>query len=122
MPLKKEDQSNEITVGFAILDSLGNPAFQNIDRIPLSPLAIKEVRSIFHIPENKGETEKMSCIAYFRDALVFYRNKKPVAQAQICFKCHQVYFPADTTSLEDRFTTDGDWDRLQKLINSVKVP
>ena len=111
----------EKTVGFAILDSLGNPSFKNIDRTALSPVEMKELQSIFHIPENKGEIEKMMCIASYRDAFVFYKNKKQVAQAQICFDCKQVYFSLDTTNLADRFTTDGDWARLRKFISKVKV-
>ena len=115
------NQTKEETLGFAILDSLGNPAFKNIDRTTLSPVEMKEMQSIFHIPENKGEIEKMMCIASFRDAFVFYRNKKQVAQAQICFGCKQVYFSLDTTNLADRFATDGDWDSLQNFISKVKV-
>ena len=86
VPLNGKQNAGE-TVGFAILDSLGNPAYQNIDRTMLSPIEIKELQSIFHIPENKGEIEKMMCIAFYRDAFVFYKNKKQVAQAQICFDC-----------------------------------
>ena len=115
------NQNTEETVGFAILDSLGNPAFKNIGRTALSPVEMKELQSIFHIPENKGEIEKMMCIASYRDAFVFYKNKKQVAQAQICFDCKQAYFSLDTTNLADRFTTDGDWNRLQKFISKVKV-
>jgi hypothetical protein len=114
-------QNTEQTLGFAILDSLGNPDFKNIDRTELSPAEVKELQSIFHIPENKGEMEKVMCIAYFRDAFVFYRKKKQVAQAQICFDCKQVYFSLDTTNLAERFTTDGDWDSLQKFIARTKI-
>lgn len=113
-------KNTEETVGFVILDPLGNPAFKNIGRTALSTVEMKELQSIFHIPENKGEIEKMMCIASFRDAFVFYRNKKQVAQAQICLECRLVYFSLDTTNLSDRFTTDGDWDRLQKFISKVK--
>jgi hypothetical protein len=63
----------------------------------------------------------MMCIAFYRDAFVFYRDKKQVAQAQICFDCKQTYFSLDTTHLADRFSTDGDWDRLQNFISKVKV-
>jgi hypothetical protein len=121
VPLKKEKQNGGATLGFAILDSLGSPAFQNIDRIALSPIAMKELQSILHLPENKGEISKNECIASFRDAFVFYRNKKQVAQVQICFDCYEVYFSLDTTNLADRFNTDGDWDRLQAFISKFKV-
>lgn len=114
-------QKKEETVGFAILDSLGNPSFKNINKTILSAVEMKELQSIFHIPENKGEIERMMCIPSFRDAFVFYKNKKQVAQAQICFDCKQAYFSLDTTNLADRFTTDGDWDRLQRFIANVKV-
>jgi hypothetical protein len=114
------NQNTKETAGFAILDSLGNPAYKNIDRTMLLPGEMKELQSILHIPENKGEVEKMMCIPSFRDAFVFYKNKKQVAQAQICFECYQVYFSLDTTNLADRFTTDGDWDRLQNFISKVK--
>ncbi|MGV3657951.1 MAG: hypothetical protein ACO1NX_08350 [Chitinophagaceae bacterium] len=114
-------KNEESTVGFAILDSLGNPVFQNIDRIILSPLERSELQSIFHLPENKGEISKNMCIAFFRDAFVFYKDKNQVAQAQICFDCNQVYFSMDTAYLSERFNTDGDWNRLQKFVSGVKA-
>lgn len=120
VPARKMKQSDDIGVGFAILDSLGNPAFQNIDRTLLAPAEMIQLRSIFHIPENLGQTQKIMCIPSFRDAFVFYRNKKQVAQTQICFECRQVYFPKDTSNLEERFTTDGNWDELQILITKIK--
>lgn len=122
VPLMHENQNEEKTIGFAILDSSGNPAFHNIDRILLSLIEIQELRSIFHIPENHGELKDKKCIAFFRDAFVFYKDKKQVAQAQICFDCDMIYFLNDTSNLEERFTTDGDWNRLQKFISKVKAP
>jgi hypothetical protein len=114
------NKNKEKTLGFAILDSLGNPAFKNINRTALSTGDIQELRSLFHIPENNGEIERIMCIASYRDAFVFYNNKKQVAQAQICFDCNQIYFSLDTTNLADRFATDGDWAGVQQFISKVK--
>ena len=119
VPIDKK-RSVEETIGFAILDSLGNPAYQDIDSIRLSSGEVKALQSIFHLPENKGEITKMECIAYFRDAFKFRQHGKQVAQAQICLECNQVYFSNDTTGLAERFTTDGDWYHLQKLIAKLK--
>ena len=120
LPLNAMQYAEE-TVGFAILDSLGNPAFQNIGRTMLSPVEVKELQSIFQLPENKGEITETMCIAFYRDAFVFYKNKRQVAQAQICFDCNQVYFLSDTTNLADRFNTEGDWNRLQRFVFKVKA-
>ncbi len=111
----------EETIGFAILDSLGNPAYRDIDSVRLSSGEVKALQSIFHLPESKGEITKMECIAYFRDAFTFRKDSKHVAQAQICFECNQVYFSNDTTDLAERFTTDGDWHRLQEFIAKLKT-
>jgi hypothetical protein len=120
-PIKNGALEDPQSVGFAILDSIGNPAYQYIDRIELSAVEKKELQSIFQLPENKGEIEKMMCVPYYRDAFVFYRDKKQVAQVQICFQCRQMYVSTDTSDLANRFTTDGDWDKLMAMVTKVKT-
>ena len=120
-PVKKAEQKELPVIGFSILDSLGNPAFQYVDRVLLTAAEKNEIRSVFHLPENQGEIEEARCIAFYRDAFVYYNNEKQVAQAQICFQCRQVYFSSDTGNLADRFTTDGDWDKLQAFVSKLKA-
>jgi hypothetical protein len=120
-PLKEEDHKKlEGIVGFAILDSTGSPVYKNVEKRTLTQTEKQELRSIFYLPENNGKLTENRCIAYYRDAFVFYHNKKQVAQAQVCFECRQVQFSADTANLAERFASDGDWTMLQRFISRIK--
>lgn len=118
--LRKGERKQEVSLGFAILDSLGQPAYQHIRSWKLQKSEMEELRSIFYLPQNNGMIEGRLCIGYFRDAFVFYRQQQKVAQVQVCFECQQIDIPNDTSNLADRFTTDGDWKRLQHFVNSMK--
>ena len=121
-PLRKEDQERlGNMIGFAILDSSGNPLYKNIERKELSNGEVKELQSIFTLPENDGHLMENNCMASFRDAFVFYHKRTPVAQVQICFECSLVEFSSDTASLAERFSTDGDWKKLHAFVSRLKA-
>jgi hypothetical protein len=109
------------TNGLAIIDSLGRPSSKYYIRHRLSEKELIELQAIFHLPPNKGELSEPMCIPYYRDAFVFYQKQRQVAQAQICLHCRQAYFTPDTSSLAERFTSDGDWGKMQTFTKTVKA-
>jgi hypothetical protein len=120
--LEEEVMNAHYTDGLAIIDSVGLPSSNNYIRKILSGTEQMELHKIFNIPPNNGLISKSNCIPFYRDAFVFYKKHRQVAQAQICLQCNQAYFTPDTSDLADRFATDGDWTRLKDLIHNIKVP
>lgn len=72
------------------------------------------INTIFCERKHK-ESLATSCIAVYRDVLIFKKQGKIIGTAKICFEC---WFHVITgTSLNtDEFGQSGDYDRLRKLL------
>ena len=119
--LEKKIMNAPYTDGLAIIDSMGLPSSNNYTRQILSGAEQVELNRVFNIPPNNGLISKSRCIPFYRDAFVFYKSSRQVAQAQICLHCNQAYFTPDTSDLGDRFSTNGDWAKLKDLIIKIKA-
>lgn len=73
------------------------------------------INNIFSVKQPK-ESVAYSCIAVFRDILVFKKNSKIVGIAKICFSCDQNRIVG--TEMETiNFGQDGDYNELHKILN-----
>ena len=62
------------------------------------------------------EALAMSCIAIYRDILVFKQNWKIVGTAKLCFECDQNVITGTTRNTEE-FGQSGDYRKLYKLLH-----
>ena len=88
-------------IGYKKKDVLKNE-FENIDKI-------FSEKTIF----NKTE---MSCIAIYRDILVFKNNNKIVGVVKLCFDCNQ-FVIAGTNKNTDSFGESDDFNSLYSILN-----
>jgi len=73
------------------------------------------INNIFSVKQPK-ESIAYSCIAVFRDILVFKKNNKVIGIAKICFSCDQNRIVG--TKMETvNFGQDGDYSKLHKILN-----
>jgi hypothetical protein len=62
------------------------------------------------------KNEATSCIAVYRDILVFKKNSKIVGIAKICFECGKDYM-VGTNANTSEFGQSGDYEKLYELLN-----
>lgn len=62
------------------------------------------------------EVLAMSCIAVYRDILIFKKENKTIGFAKVCFSCNQSVI-AGTTQNTDEFGQSGDYKKLYKLLH-----
>ncbi len=75
-----------------------------------------EINEIFCEQKNKELISK-TCIAIFRDILVFKKDNKIVGVAKICFSCNQTIITGTNLNTED-FNKAGNYERLNKILRS----
>jgi len=73
------------------------------------------INNIFSVKQPK-ESIAYSCIAVFRDILVFKKNNKIIGIAKICFSCDQNRI-IGTEKETINFGQDGDYSELYKILN-----
>jgi hypothetical protein len=84
MKILLEDNLDNL-VDTTILENLQNIGFQK-KQIPQNKF--EEINEIFH-EKKHSEVIEMSCVAIYRDILIFKMNDKIVGTAKICFGCGQ---------------------------------
>ena len=60
-----------------------------------------------------------TCIAVFRDILVFKQSNRTIGTAKICFDCYQSII-AGSQQNTDEFGQSGDYSKLRKLLHGQK--
>lgn len=76
-----------------------------------------EVIDSLFFRKTRQEDIDSSCIHEFRDVLVFYRNKKCVGLAKICFDCKAIVPWGEGTP----FNGFGDWSDYDKLHSVLRL-
>ncbi len=76
------------------VDSTGRLIHQQVNKILLSKRLIDSLSVIFReVPREKGDkTSYPDCIPVYRDAIIYYKDEKPVAWVNICFSCEMTAF------------------------------
>lgn len=72
------------------------------------------INTVFCEKKHK-ESFATSCIAVYRDVLIFKKKGKIIGTAKICFEC-LYHIIAGTTANTDDFGQSGDYQRLKKLL------
>lgn len=75
----------------------------------------KAINEIFCKKTYKYPVE-YSCIPEYRDILVFYKKKKVIGLAKICFSCKKHHILGTTKKSID-FGQDGDFEKLEMLLS-----
>ncbi len=75
----------------------------------------EQLNSIFCKRKHK-EVIAMSCIAIYRDILVFKRDNKTIGIAKLCFDCDR-YVITGTSLNSDDFGQSGDFQRLYEVLH-----
>ena len=93
---------------------------KNIDKIGfvknrLSNNKFEKLDFIFCEKKHK-QPIAMSCIAIYRDILVFKNNDKIVGTAKICFECGQCVITGTTRNTSE-FGQSGDYEKLYELLH-----
>jgi hypothetical protein len=80
----------------------------------VDPSNFSKIDSVF-IEKEVEENSTSNCIYIYRDILVFKKRNRTIGVAKICFECnaHQI---SGTTANTENFGQDGDYDKLQKLL------
>ena len=73
-----------------------------------------DIKEIFREKKHRKSVD-YSCIAEFRDILIFRKKKKIVGLAKICFTCDTNHILGTTKNTQD-FGQSGDYDKLQALL------
>lgn len=77
----------------------------------------KKIQSIRDIFREKSHSESlgMSCVAVYRDILIFRKNGKIVGIAKVCFSClqHQIH---GTSANTFEFGQSGDYEKLKSIL------
>jgi hypothetical protein len=81
----------------------------------LSSGSFRQLNEIFCEREHE-ETIEMSCIAVYRDILVFKRRNQIIGTIKICFDCEQ-YIIAGASQNTDDFGQSGDYQRLYSILH-----
>ena len=81
----------------------------------VSEAKFEKINNIFSVKQPK-ESVAYSCIAVFRDILVFKKNNKIVSIAKICFSCDQNRI-LGTEKETINFGQEGDYGKLWKILN-----
>jgi hypothetical protein len=76
----------------------------------------ESINKIFSEKIGFGINEEMSCIAIYRDILVFKNNNKIVGVAKLCFDCQQ-FVIAGTNKNVENFGESGDFNELYNILN-----
>ena len=72
------------------------------------------LNSIFCEKKHKNSIA-LSCIAYYRDIVVFKKENKTVGVAKVCFECSQSIITGTKRNTQE-FGQSGDYGRLKKLL------
>jgi hypothetical protein len=108
------------TDGLAFVDSSGKPNLKYVER-QLTTDEKQELTNLFLFPPPDSVLVTTSCVPYYRDVFVFRdKNRRQVAQAQICLECGQGYFTPDSQNLRARFMSGVDQEKLKSFISKVK--
>jgi len=75
----------------------------------------EQIREIFCNRDSK-EIVATSCIAIYRDILIFKKNNKIVGTAKICFECDQHVITGSHQNTDD-FGQSGNYKKLYKLLH-----
>lgn len=78
----------------------------------------EELNELFSL-KNPKEHLSNSCIAVYRDILIFKKNNKVIGVAKICFDCDQSQIIGTKINTMN-FGQDGDYEKLYKLLKSPK--
>jgi len=79
------------------------------------------INEVFKEKEDYGALAIIyECIPKYRDILIFKKNDKIIGMAKVCFSCDQnkIY---GTTANTEKFGLDGDYAKLNELLNGKKV-
>ncbi len=76
----------------------------------------ESINKIFCKKIGLGINEEMSCIAIYRDILVFKNNNKIVGVAKLCFDCQQFIITGTNKNIEN-FGESGDFNELHSILN-----
>ena len=76
----------------------------------------ESINKIFCEKIGLGFNEEMSCIAIYRDVLVFKNNNKIVGVAKLCFDCQQ-FIITGTNKNTANFGESGDFNELYSILN-----
>jgi hypothetical protein len=79
---------NQWLINGSFLDSSGNPLHQKYIAKTLSKKQVKALSQILTVNCSYVSLIK-DCAPFYRDAIVFYEKKKPLAFINICFECEQ---------------------------------
>jgi hypothetical protein len=94
-----------------ILKNLQNIGFQK-KQIPQNKF--EKIKGIFREKKHSEVTE-MSCVAIYRDILIFKMNNKIVGTAKICFGCGQSIIAGSKYDTSE-FGQSGDYELLRDLL------
>ncbi|WP_370901623.1 hypothetical protein [Chryseobacterium gossypii] len=78
----------------------------------------KKIDSIF-VEKSTNKGISSSCIAIYRDILIFRKQKKIVGIAKIYFECDQNYIVGSSANTEN-FGQNGDYIKLSQILNQNK--
>lgn len=81
----------------------------------ISPQKFETLDQIFCERKHK-EVLALSCIAIYRDILVFKKDNKIIGTAKICFNCNQNVITGTMLNTEE-FGQSGDYEKLYKVLH-----
>lgn len=127
--LEKEDDKNisaegQLQIDLIIMDepnSIDDTSFvaelENIgfEKTQVEKNEFEKINDIFREKE-VDEAIAYSCIAVFRDILIFKKNNKIIGMAKICFSCDQSRMYG-TSANTINFGQEGDYAKLNKILN-----
>ena len=69
--------------------------------------------------KNTSNNWVAACEPIYRDILIFKQSNKIVGVAKLCFECHQHQILGTSVNTE-MFGQDGDWEKLEMLLNHIE--